>query len=412
MFTRRPGWSWLLDRALSDPQGVRLVSELRRRYGSDYLWLDVFRKPSLLVLDLRGIRQILDSSPEVYGPPDLKVRGMSHFQPEAVTVSIGDDWRRRRAFTDEVLASGVPIHPRASEFLGVVASATGPLTAPVAPAVRWRDLHEAFRKITTGVVFGPFVEADSVLARLDHLMRRANRIAGRTDTPERNALHNGIRARVTDPRAGGLAAVACPHLAPDDPLPVAGQVPHWLFAMRDTLATHCANTLALVAAHAEAQERICAEVAGTDLSDPAGVNRMVYLEGSLREAMRLWSTTPLIVRKALRDDELGGHPVPAGSQVIIHNGFNHRSSDAIADPDRFQPEIWPQGVWDYRFNSMSNGPQACAGRELALFLGKAVLGRLFERHGWRLRRPTLDSRAPIPQAFDHRALVVNGRAAG
>jgi cytochrome P450 len=177
-----------------------------------------------------------------------------------------------------------------------------------------------------------------------------------------------------------------------------------MFAMKDTLATNCAHAAALIAAHPPAQDAARAEVVATDLSDPAAVDRMTYLEGCLREAMRLWPTTPLIVRKARRDADLQGHRVREGAQVVIHNGFNHRNVETVPEPDRFRPERWEPGVWDYRFNPMSNGPQVCAGRELVLFLGKAVLGRLFVAHGWTLTAPSLAADRPVPHAFDHSAL--------
>lgn len=411
-FTRRPRWSALLDRLLSDPQGVRLVGALRRKYHSDYLWLDMLGKPSLLVLDVDGIRQVLDASPRDYGPPDLKVRGMAHFQPDALTISTGNDWRRRRDFSDAVLASGMAVHPRAAEFLVAVGTTIGPGVAGDAATVRWADFHAAFRRLTTAIVFGPQVEAEPLLARLDALMQRANNIVGRSDTPARRALHDGIRGRVLDPHAGGLAAVACAHAKNVDALPVAGQMTHWLFAMKDTLATNCANALALIAAHPEAQERARAEAAAADLADPAAVDGLRFLEGCLRDTMRLWPTTPLIVRKALRDTALNGRPVPAGAQVVIHNGFNHRNAEAVEEPDRFHPDAWQHGVWDYRFNPLSNGPQACGGRELVLFLGKAVLATHLQRHRWTLTksRTALDAHRPVPQAFDTRAMELTGRA--
>lgn len=408
MFVRRPRLSSILDRVHPDPQGIRLVSDLRRRYESDYLWLRLAGKPSLLVLDPEGIRGVLDASPDVYGPPDLKVRGMSHFQPGAVTISTGDAWRRRRAFNDEVLAAGAPLHPSADLFLGVVEREVGVLLAGEGCRVTWPDFHVAFRRITASVVFGPDSEAEPVLVRLDGLMRRANRIVGATETRDLHALRESIRARVCASEAGGLALAACPHLGPNDPLPVAGQVPHWLFAMKDTLATNCAYALALVAAHPEAQARVRAEVASLDLDDAASVADLGYLEACLLEAMRLWPTTPIIVRKALHDTELAGNTVEAGAQVVIHNGFNHRDPDAVAEPDGFHPEARDRGVRDYRFNPMSNGPQACAGRELALFLGKAVLGRLLRSHRWTLEAPKLDARRPIPHTFDHVSLRTTG----
>lgn len=409
MFVRRPRMSSLLDRIHPDPQGVRLVTELRSRYESDYLWLGLAGKPSLLVLHPDGIRDVLDASPNVYGPPDIKVRGMSHFQPGAVTISTGEAWSRRRAFNDEVLEPTEPPHPAADLFLDVVdRQLSGLLSGGGRRTLTWPDLHGAFRRITASVIFGPEADAEAVLDLLDRLMARANRILGSADTQDLHDFQEAIRDLICAPDGGGLSVAACPHLDPGDTLPVSGQVPHWLFAMKDTLATNCAYALALVAAHTEAQERARAEAASADLGDPVFVDGLHHLEGCLREAMRLWPTTPMIVRKALRDTELAHHPVPEGSQVIIHNGFNHRRPDAMVDPDGFHPEARAPGVWDYRFNPMSNGPQACAGRELALFLGKAVLARLLEGRRWTLEAPELNAARAVPYAFDHGAMRVVG----
>jgi cytochrome P450 len=409
LFTRRPRWSALLDRVQSDPQGVALVRGFRQRYGGDYLWLTMSGKPTLLVLHADGIRQVLDASPVKFGPPDLKVKGLSHFQPDAVTVSVGDAWRRRRSFSDAVLASGTAVHPHATEFLQVIESVTAPMTARDTLEVRWGDMHGAFRAITAGVVFGRAVESESVIAQLDALMSRANLLVGSGDTPQRQRFHDSIRARITDPAAGGLAALACPHLTPDDPIPVVGQVPQWLFAMKDTLAANCTNALALLASHPEAQARARAEAAAYRPDDAGSVGGMAFIEGSLRDAMRLWPTTPLVVRRALADTKVAGHAVPAGAQVLIHNGYNHRNPDWTPEPDRFHPEMWRQGRWDYRFNYMSNGPQACGGRELALFIGTAMLARLLQHHEWALVRPSLDPARPMPYALNTATVALTAR---
>lgn len=410
-FTQRPGMSSFLARRLADPQGIRLVTELRRRYGSDYLWLSVAGKRSLLVLHPDACRAVLDASPDVYGPPDVKVRGMSHFQPGAVTISTGEAWQQRRAFNEEVLASGTPVHPDAGGFLDEVERMVGGLTASGSSPISWADLLAGFRSMTAAIVFGPTAQAESVLRQLDELMARANLIVPSHDPARIAAFQRGIRESVAAASAGSLGAASCPHVTEGDPLPVAGQVPHWLFAMKGTLAINCAYALALVAADPEAQERVCEEAAGLDLADPEAVDGLRFTEGCLREAMRLWPTTPLLVREAMHDTDLRGTRISQGEQVIIHNGFNHRHPEGVPEPDLFLPDRWEPGVWDYRFNHLSNGPQACAGRDLVLLLGKAVLGRLFRAGPWRLASPSLTAGARVPHAFDHTALVLLGVAA-
>ncbi|MDX1656435.1 MAG: cytochrome P450, partial [Candidatus Competibacteraceae bacterium] len=114
----------------------------------------------------------------------------------------------------------------------------------------------------------------------------------------------------------------------------------------------------------------------------------------------------LLVRKTLTADALGGAVVPAGTQVIIHNGFNHRDGERLDWADRFRPDFWLERQGDWRFNHLSNGPQDCAGRELALFIAKAALARLLAGGRVELVGPKLDPNRPLPQAYNHFNLVL------
>lgn len=118
------------------------------------------------------------------------------------------------------------------------------------------------------------------------------------------------------------------------------------------------------------------------------------------DAMRLWPTTPIIGRETLQQDDLNGHAVPAGTQVLILNGFNHRDGLGADRANRFSPDPWMNTRADYRFNHFSNGRQSCAGKDLALFIAKAVLANLLKEHDYCLIRPALDSDGPIPHAFN------------
>jgi cytochrome P450 len=185
---------------------------------------------------------------------------------------------------------------------------------------------------------------------------------------------------------------------------VENQIPHWLFAMNETLATNAARALALIAAHPEAQARVREELAREDLASAQGIQRLTYLEGCLHEAMRLWPTTPMLIREALTEDRLGDVLVRPKTQVIIHNGFNHRDREASHLADAFTPEAWP-GAWaDYRFNHLSHGPQVCAGSGLVQLIGKAVLAALLSQDDYRLVKPDLDPGQPMPYALDYFAL--------
>jgi len=42
--------------------------------------------------------------------PSSNGPGCPHFQPDAVTISRGDEWRERRRFNESVLATGHGLH--------------------------------------------------------------------------------------------------------------------------------------------------------------------------------------------------------------------------------------------------------------------------------------------------------------
>ncbi len=63
---------------------------------------------ALLLLGREPIRRALEGSPDPFAAdPEPKKSGMSHFQPDALTISRGADWEDRRRFTDAVLGEGM-----------------------------------------------------------------------------------------------------------------------------------------------------------------------------------------------------------------------------------------------------------------------------------------------------------------
>ncbi len=175
--------------------------------------------------------------------------------------------------------------------------------------------------------------------------------------------------------------------------------------------------LALLAAFDEERERVSEEIAKADLHKGSDVDSLQRLEACLQEAMRLWPTTAMLSREAVRDVDWDGVRIPAGKQVLIVNTFNHRDQDAVPFADRFDPDAWLSGdaAGDWIFNHLSHGPQGCPGTALALFVGKAMLAALLATSAEvRLLSPRLDPTKPLPHTLDFFGLrfSLSGSAAG
>jgi cytochrome P450 len=187
------------------------------------------------------------------------------------------------------------------------------------------------------------------------------------------------------------------------------QLPHWMFAMRDTLGSNTFRALAAIVADPAVEGHVREELDAVGGLDPAALDGLRYLEGCLEEAMRLWPTVPLIARETTRATTLAGERLEEGTQVMIANTFNHRDREQVPDADRLCPGRWAGGERDPRFNHLSNGSQYCPAIPLLLLLGKAVLARVLEAHTLTLHEPVLDPGRPLPHMVDFFAIRFGAR---
>ncbi len=397
LFTRKPLWVGLFTRLDADRRGYELLERLHRRHGTGALLLRGGK--DAVLLDPGTIRQVLEASPDPWGPPKPKRKGMGHFQPEAVTLSTGDDWRRRRDFNERVLESGQALHGLAAPFLEVVKDEVDAASGD-GERWHWARFERLFERISVQVIFGREARHEVELTRaLVELMHKANRLVVLRRSKDFAILHDGIEGHLRSPHAGSLMEVAA-HSRPDAAIRAGRQVPHWMFAMGGTLAVNAVRALAAIAAQPSVEQRVRRELEAAELDDARSVGGLRYLAGCLQEAMRLWPTTPLLAREAQSAVELDGVRIPAGGKALIPNVYNHRA-EAVERAHELVPERWQGEIEAYRFNHLSNGPQVCAGADLAIYLGVAALAHLLAHGRWQLESPLLPRSGPLPFMFDH-----------
>ena len=82
------------------------------------------------------------------------------------------------------------------------------------------------------------------------------------------------------------------------------------------------------------------------------------IPSAVHELLRLDPPFVSVGRTAVRDAELGGHPVSAGDKVLIHWASANRDDAEFAAPDRFDPDRERN-----RHLAFGAGPHRCAGSE-------------------------------------------------
>ena len=112
----------------------------------------------------------------------------------------------------------------------------------------------------------------------------------------------------------------------------------------------------------------------------------------------------MLSRETVREVDWDGVTVPAKTQVLLVNTFDHRDREAVPFADQFQPQEWLSGdaAGDWQFNHFSHGPQGCPGAELSMLVGKGMLGTLLRDRSPRLLSgsPTLAADRLLPRALD------------
>jgi cytochrome P450 len=403
---RRPMLVALAERLDLDRRAVQRLLRLRERYGAGPLELAVPIRRQAVVLAPEHVHQVLDGTPEPFSAgSDEKVAALAHFQPKGVLVSEGADRTDRRRFNEAVLDTDNPVHELGPRFAAVVEEEARELLVGLPPSgiLTWDDFAPAWFRVVRRVTFGDAAADDHEITEVMAKLRAAaNWAFARPKRPELRArLLRQIEHYLQQAEPGSLAAVMARTPVTERTAPVQ-QVPQWLFAF-DPAGMTTMRALALVASHPAPAERARAEAAELD----GGRLDLPFLRACVLESLRLWPTTPAVLRQTTRPVHLDGARLRSGTGVFIFAPLFHRDATNLDEADRFAPELWLEhrDQADWPLIPFSGGPAMCPGRNLVLLTTSHFLGRLIDRRAVRLERPRdLGPHRPLPGTLNNYGL--------
>jgi len=389
LILRRPRVVAAVARSDAEARGIRLLARLRLKYGEGPLRLRLPGRAKAVALSPRHLRRILAHTPEPFAADTREKRtALAHFQPEGVLVSTGADRAERRRLNETALETGCPVHSLAAPLTRLAQDEAGALAA--GDTLGWPRFRQAWARLVRQAVFGPAArDSEDLTARLDTLRGDSNWAFLK---PRRRRLRESfltdVRERLQAAPAGSLGALAWsrakPGSAPEH------QVAHWLFAF-DSAGIAAFRTLAMLALHPDSAARA--------RRDPD------YLRASILETLRLWPTTPAVLRETTRETDWQGRALPEGSALLIHLPFFHRDPGRIPYADRFLPAVWLDGRAEaWPFVPFSAGPAGCPARDLVLLLAGAWIAALGREHLFLVPRDAGLDPAKLPATFDHFSL--------
>ncbi|TVP43846.1 MAG: cytochrome P450 [Gemmatimonadales bacterium] len=409
---RRPAMMAVAESMDVDTAAVRTLQEMRDRYGSGPLMLKLPGYRQAILLDPEHVRRVLDESPEPFATATVeKQAALAHFEPEVALISHGEKRESRRRINVETLEPGSPVHHMAQQFLPIVEEEAGRLLDQVGEAgeLTWDDFGDAWFAVVRRVVFGNEARDDrritDIMVKLRSDANWAILKPRRTDL--RDELHERIRGYIERAESGSLAAYMAEHVRSPEQKPEQ-QIPQWLFAFEPAgMATF--RALALLARHPEQLERARKETGEDALADRP---LRPFLRACVLEALRLWPTTPLILRETTRETRWEKGIMPTGTGVVIFTPFFHRDDQNLSCANTFSPDLWleddpeaqgfPPQSWP--LVPFSGGAAHCPGQNLVLLLTSGMLAALVGEREVRIREPERMPPGSLPGSQDHSSL--------
>ncbi|GJP51245.1 hypothetical protein CLOM_g10420 [Closterium sp. NIES-68] len=167
-----------------------------------------------------------------------------------------------------------------------------------------------------------------------------------------------------------------------------------LIAGHETSAAVLTWAFYLLAQHPAAMEKLQAEVDSV-LGDrqPAidDFKKLRFTTRVINEAMRLYPQPPVLIRRALEDDVLGGYPIKQGQDIFISVWNLHHSPELWQDAEDFRPERWPldgpdpnEVTENFSYLPFGGGQRKCIGDVFATFEVTTAVAMLARRFNFSL----------------------------
>jgi cytochrome P450 len=167
---------------------------------------------------------------------------------------------------------------------------------------------------------------------------------------------------------------------------------HMIFLM---MAAHDTTTITgsaaayYLAKHPEWQERARAEslALGDEIPGIEALDRLETLDLVMKEALRLVAPVPTMARMTIKDTEVLGQYLPAGTLVGISPTANHFDANCWTnpmdfDPERFNTERREDKSHRYAWMPFGGGAHKCIGLHFGTLEVKALLHEMLRAYRW------------------------------
>lgn len=173
---------------------------------------------------------------------------------------------------------------------------------------------------------------------------------------------------------------------------VRDQVVTIFMAGHETTALALTWTWYLLSLHPAAEAKLHAELNEVlDGRSPRheDLAKLTYTRMVIEESIRLYPPAHTLSRTPIEDDEVLGHRIPAGSNILIVPWLLHRNPKIWEHPGRFDPERFAPdraaARTRFAYIPFGAGPRICIGAAFAMAEAMLILGTVAQRYRLRLK---------------------------
>ncbi|CAO1416686.1 unnamed protein product [Diamesa tonsa] len=161
----------------------------------------------------------------------------------------------------------------------------------------------------------------------------------------------------------------------------------FIVAGTETTAVTLSWTLLMIAMHPEVQNKMMNELdhvlGNSDDITYEDTLELNYMEQVIKESLRIYTFSPVLLRKTTGDVQLKNIVIPKGVTLAIDLHNLHRGEDCYKEPNEFNPDHFASTVDNqrhlYSFIPFSCGPRNCVGMRYAWISMKVQLAHILRK---------------------------------